>query len=87
MSNDAVLVLQCLFQTIWRLFTSWHFPGTNVTPAAFFFFLAAAGVGLTFVCRFLGIGGGITFSGGMSGVKGMQRYDARQKAAAKRNGG
>lgn len=63
MSNDALLVVRCLFQTIWRLFTSWHIPGTDVTPAAFFFFLAAAGIGLTFVTRFLGVGGGVRVSG------------------------
>lgn len=64
MSNDALLVVKCLFQTIWRLFTSWLIPGTDVTPAAFFFFLAAAGIGLTFVTRFLGVGGGVSVSGG-----------------------
>lgn len=67
MTSDAILVLKCLFQTIWSLFTSWYFPGTNVTPAMFFFFLAAAGIGLTFVCRFLGIGGGVSVSGGVRG--------------------
>lgn len=73
MTNDAVLVLQCLFQTIWRLFTSWHIPGTNVTPAMFFFFLAAAGIGLTFVLRFLGIGGGVSVSGGFRGYNSFAR--------------
>lgn len=70
MSNDALLVLKCLFETIWQLFTSWHIPGTDVTPAAFFFFLAAAGIGLTFVTRFLGVGGGVRVSGGVrAGIK------------------
>lgn len=70
MSSDARLVLECLFDTIWRLFTSWHIPGTDVTPAAFFFFLAAAGIGLTFVTRFLGVGGGISVTtGAMAGKR------------------
>lgn len=38
MTADALLVLQTLFTTIWRLFTSWRIPGTPVTPAAWAFF-------------------------------------------------
>lgn len=53
MSNDALLVVQSLFSVIWRLFTSWHIPGTNVTPAMMALFLASAGIGLRFVIRFL----------------------------------
>lgn len=63
MTDDALLVLDCLFDTIWAFFTSWHIPGTDVTPAGFFFFLAAASIGLTFVCRFLGIGGSVSATG------------------------
>ena len=37
MTHDSLLVLQTLFQTIFSLFTSWHIPGTNVTPAVAFF--------------------------------------------------
>lgn len=53
MTNDALLVLQSLFQTIWRLFSSWNFPGTNVTPAEMFLFLISAGIGLRYVLMFL----------------------------------
>lgn len=53
MTNDALLVLETLFQTIWRLFTSWNFPGTNVTPAEMFLFLISAGIGLRYVLMFL----------------------------------
>lgn len=53
MSNDALSVLQCLFQTIWRLFTSWDIPGTNVSPAEMFLFLISAGIGLRFALSFL----------------------------------
>lgn len=74
MTNDAVLVLQSLFQTIWRLFTSWHIPGTNVTPASFFLFLSVAGIGLTFVLRFLGIGGGVSVSGGVRGASRISSF-------------
>ena len=48
MTNDAISVLNCLFQTIWSLFNTWYIPGTNVTPAGFFLFLISAGVGLRY---------------------------------------
>lgn len=62
MTNDALLVLETLFSTIWRLFTSWHIPGTNVTPAVAFAFLIVAGIGLKFIGRLFGIG--LDVSGG-----------------------
>lgn len=74
MSSDALLVVKSLFNTVWRLFNSWHIPGTDVTPAAFFFFLAAAGIGLTFVTRFLGSGGGVRVSGGVRSVGSISKF-------------
>lgn len=56
MTQDAILVLQTLFNAIWRLFTSFHIPGTNVTPAAAFLFFIVAGIGLKFLSRMFGIG-------------------------------
>lgn len=53
MTSNALAVLDCLFQTIWALFTSWHIPGTNVTPASFFLFLISASIGLRYVLSFL----------------------------------
>lgn len=55
MSDDAVLVLECLFQTIWQFFTAWCIPGTNVTPASFALFLLVAGLGLNFLFRLFGV--------------------------------
>lgn len=55
MTDDAILVLQCLFQTIWQFFTSWYIPGTKVTPASFALFLLVAGLGLNFLFRLLGV--------------------------------
>lgn len=49
MTADALLVVQTLFSTIWRLFTSWNIPGTNTTPAAFILFLSFAVLGLRFL--------------------------------------
>lgn len=62
MTNDALLVLEVLFGTIWRLFTSWHIPGTNVTPAVAFAFFIVAGIGLKFISRLFGVG--LDVSGG-----------------------
>lgn len=53
MTSDALAVVQCLFDTLWRLFTSWNIPGTNVSPAEMGLFLIAAGIGLRFVFSFL----------------------------------
>lgn len=55
MTHDALMVLQCLFDIIWRLFTSWHIPGTNTTPAAFFMFIAVCGLALKFLYRVSGV--------------------------------
>lgn len=38
MTKDAFAVVQCLFNTIWRLFTSFEVPGTHFTPASWAFF-------------------------------------------------
>lgn len=75
MSNDAVQVLKCLFQTIWSLFNSWNIPGTNVTPAVMALFLGAAGIGFKFVLRFLGSEG--SFSSGMRGRNQIVAYHKR----------
>ena len=52
MSSDALAIVGALFQIIWRLFTSWHIPGTEMTPAVLAFFLVAASLGLRFVLQF-----------------------------------
>lgn len=55
MTNDAILVLECLFESVWLLFTSWYIPGTDVTPAGAFMFFAFAGLALRFLYRLVGI--------------------------------
>ena len=35
MTEQAFQVLRTVFSTIWRLFTGWHIPGTNLSPAVF----------------------------------------------------
>lgn len=51
MTLDGILVLRALFGPIWALFTSWCFPGTNVTPAAMGFFILLVGLVLRYVKR------------------------------------
>lgn len=53
MTADALLVVQTLFTSIWSLFNSWYFPGTNVTPAAMAFFILACSVILRIVKKYL----------------------------------
>ena len=55
MSNDAIMVLECLFESVWLLFTSWYIPGTDVTPAGAFMFFAFAGLALRFLYRLVGL--------------------------------
>lgn len=57
MTDDGLLIVQWIFTTVWQLFTSWHLPGTNVTPAEMFLFLAAAGIGWRFISKWLDFGG------------------------------
>lgn len=53
MTSDALLVIQTLFSTIWKLFTTWAIPGTNTTPGAFFIFLLFASFVLRYIVRII----------------------------------
>lgn len=55
MSSDAMLVVKCIFETIWQLFTSWHIPGTQVTPLEMGLFMLTAAIGLSFVYRIFNV--------------------------------
>lgn len=55
MTNDALLVLQSLFQTIFSLFTSWYIPGTNVTPAVALFGILFISILFRVLSRVLGL--------------------------------
>ena len=46
MTNDALEFLSSFFDQIWILFTSWHYPATNVSPAEMGFFLLFVPVAL-----------------------------------------
>ena len=55
MTDDALLVLQTLFQSIFSLFTSWYIPGTNVTPAVAFFGILFISILFRVLARLLGL--------------------------------
>lgn len=62
MTSDAVAILQCLFNSIWSLFTSFHIPGTRVTPASWWMFVAYVFLIGRFLSRLSGIALGSDFS-------------------------
>ena len=62
MTSDAIMVVKCLFSTIWSLFTSWYIPGTQTTPAQFFLFLIMVSMSITFVIRLVTFNPGISSS-------------------------
>lgn len=75
MTNDALLVVECLFKTIWNLFNSWYIPGTNVTPAVMLF-------GFLFlkICfRFIGIFFGLWETSGGSTPEGSDDSEAYKR--------
>lgn len=53
MSSDALLVIQCIFQTIWSLFTSFQIPGTQTTPLEWAIFCLVVVFVIRFVKRFI----------------------------------
>lgn len=55
MTNDALLVLNTLFRSIFSLFTSWYIPGTNVTPAVAFFGILFISILFRVLSRVLGL--------------------------------
>lgn len=59
MFASTLQILGVIFQSAWTLLTSFYIPGTNVTPAGLFIFIASAVIGLHFVKRlFAAMGGG-----------------------------
>lgn len=58
MKFEGTLVVVFIFTRCWDFFTTWYFPGTNVTPAAFMFFSLHLVIGLKVLKRYLLNGGG-----------------------------
>lgn len=55
MTNDALSVVGALFSTVFKLFTSWYIPGTNVTPAVALFGILFVSFMFRFFAKLLGI--------------------------------
>lgn len=53
MTSEALYLLANMLSQAWRLFTSWHFPGTNVSPAAWALFGIVAGLSIKFINTFV----------------------------------
>lgn len=51
MTSDALSILGMLFGSIWGLFNSFYIPGTQTTPANFFFFSLVLVVSIRFLKR------------------------------------
>lgn len=49
MTNSAFQFLSAFLTQIFRLFTSWHLPGTNVTPAGAIFAVLAMSLSVRFI--------------------------------------
>lgn len=54
MNQDFAMIVECIFHTIWRIFTRWHIPGTNVSPAAWALFSLTLVTGVRFLKRLAG---------------------------------
>lgn len=78
MTNDALLVVEALFRTIFALFTSWYIPGTNVTPAVAFF-------GILFVVTFFRVFGKLF--GAFETSQSHSKAEARRQSRQSRKGG
>jgi len=53
MNQNALAIISLIFGPIWRMFTSWHIPGTNITPAAMGVFIVFFGLVVRYIHRLL----------------------------------
>lgn len=70
MTSDGLLVVQFIFSTIWRLFTSFEIPGTHATPAEFALFSISFVLAIRLLRLVLKLSGGDDFSS--SSTRGSQ---------------
>lgn len=75
MTDDAILVLKCVFENIFRFFNSWYIPGTNVTPGTAAFGCLFLAVVFRFVGQALGILASSPGSGSDSASSGTDVLD------------
>ena len=51
MTTNFAAIIRFIFTNVWRLFTGIYIPGTNVTPAGFFFMALFIVLVLKFIKR------------------------------------
>lgn len=86
MTSNAILAVRTIFSESWRLFTSWHIPGTSVSPASWLVFAVVFYIGIKMVMGILGMtavfgtfdtSGAIkTYRQGGHSDRDLARYDA-----------
>lgn len=54
MTNDSILVVTTTLSEAFRLLTSWIIPGTNFTPAQWFFGIAVFVFAIKFISKAIG---------------------------------
>lgn len=72
MTSAGLQALSCIFENAWKLFTSWHIPGTNVSPAMWFMFLLVIPMGFKMVFGILGMTGVFSSYSIEDGIKGYR---------------
>lgn len=83
MTQNFYDCLKTLFGCVWSLLTSFHLPGTNITPAAMILFGALTYIALKFFTNMIGTGGVqesnafISYNRYNSGSDRMEMYDRR----------
>lgn len=72
MTSNGLEIVTCIFSNAWKLFNSWHIPGTNVSPAMWFVFLLVIPMGIKMVLGILGMTGVFSAYNIEDGIKGYR---------------
>lgn len=77
MTQNFLDCLKTLFGCTWSLLTSFHLPGTNITPAAMLLFGAVAYLSLKFFTNVIG-------NGGVQDANAFRSYHIRESGSDQR---
>lgn len=78
MNQSAFVALRDFMAVIWQLFTGWHLPFTNVTPAMLIFFTLSINLIIKFVNSLLTVNAISLGYGATDELKRVQRASRRQ---------
>lgn len=78
MNQSAFTALRDFMAAIWQLFTGWHLPFTNVTPAMLVFFTLSINLIIKFVNSLLTVNAISLGYGATDELKRVQRASRRQ---------